>query len=211
MPMTSLEVGRWEIGRLQTVGQPRCASCAARLKMRRVLSSGANSTCFDANRFELVDDHLVAGQPRLCLHDAVQSVEEPRIIGNSRVEQYIDRIDKRWYPGGSQRRALHPNAFAIGDCVGDVTVSGTAIVRPQQRIRLLCRRWWRSRPVGDVAVMVGMDRYLPPAPLSAPSGPTSSIAVCQQSSIRPTMTPVSAGGISITTGPTSLVSKNGMK
>jgi hypothetical protein len=45
-------------------------------------------------------------------------------------------------------------------------------------------------------------RYLPPLPLSAPAGPTSSSASCQALSTLPTITAlVPAAGISSTTGP----------
>ena len=53
--------------------------------------------------------------------------------------------------------------------------------------------------------------YLPPLPPSTPAGPTSSSGICQASMIVPLITPSSAGGISSTTGPTSRVSKWGVR
>jgi hypothetical protein len=57
----------------------------------------------------------------------------------------------------------------------------------------------------------GRIKYFPPLPLSTPAGPTSSSGTCQASMMVPLITPASAGGISNTMGPASLVLKKGIR
>ena len=103
-------------------------------------------------------------EPRLGRDDAVECVEEPHIVGDRRVEQCVVRVDVRglrWV--GRSRKWIHPNAFPICDCVGDVGVGGAAIVRPQQRIGLIRGRRHRDVSLGDIALMVGRQDEVPAA------------------------------------------------
>ena len=214
VPMAALEV-RWrEIRCLPTVHQPGVRLVHGRVQdPARLAARGERPTLLDADRLQRVDHRPVPGQPRLGLHDAVQRIEIAGVVGDGRVEQDVDRVDEGGFRWVSRRRKrIDPNAFPVSDRIGDAGVVGAAIVGPQQGEGLVGRRVQRDVAVGHAAEWSGgRTRYLPPFPLSTPAGPTSSIAVCQQSSTEPTIVPVSAGGISSTTGPTSLVLKTGMK
>ena len=49
---------------------------------------------FDADRLELIDHDLVALQPWLSLHEAVERLKETHVIGNRAVEHNVDSIDE---------------------------------------------------------------------------------------------------------------------
>ena len=101
VPMAAVEIGGGKYDVSIPGGQP-----CMRLMRRQVQDPSRLVVRFerlallDADRLQRVDHRLVAGQPRLGLHEAVQRVEEPRVVRDRRVEQHVDRVDERRLPVG---------------------------------------------------------------------------------------------------------------
>ena len=48
----------------------------------------------DADRLQRIDHGLVAREPRLALHEAVERVEEAHVVGDRAVEEDVDGVDE---------------------------------------------------------------------------------------------------------------------
>jgi hypothetical protein len=76
--------------------------------------------------FEDVDHQLVAREPRLHLHRAVERLEETQIVRNRGVVNDVDRIDecRRWWIC-RLREGIKLDAFAVVDGFGDIGIAAT--------------------------------------------------------------------------------------
>ena len=87
VPMAAVKIGRREIRRLQPVPQPRMRLVCSEIEdPPRLVVRGERSSLFDADGFQPVDHRLVADQPRFGLHDGVESIEKPCVVGDRRIE-----------------------------------------------------------------------------------------------------------------------------
>jgi len=94
-------------------------------------------TLLDPDRAQQVDHRLVALQPRLVLHHAVERSEKPHIVGNRRIEDDIDHVvkDGRRRVGGL-RQWVELDLFAVSNRLGDVLASAPFDDRTEQRMAL---------------------------------------------------------------------------
>jgi hypothetical protein len=77
---------------------------------------------------------------------------------------------------GRLRQRVSLDLLRVGDRLGDISIIAAPDIGAQQRVD----------PSGIFSAYPGgRIRYLPPLPLSAPAGPTSSRAACQASMIVP--------------------------
>ena len=111
-----------------------CASRAASLQNLLGLRVGIEGLALlDADRLELIDHHLVAFEPGLALHEAVERLEEAQVVGDRAVEHDVDRIDElRRRRIGRLRERIELDPLAVGDRLGDVGVAAALQIRAQQ-------------------------------------------------------------------------------
>ena len=63
--------------------------------MRFVASSGLNGLPFSMPiDLQLVDHRLVAGEPGLALHEAVERLEEAKVVGDRGIVDDVDGVDE---------------------------------------------------------------------------------------------------------------------
>ena len=74
---------------------------------------------FDADGLKLINHDLVAREPRLPLHEAIERLEEAHVVGNRAIEQDVDSVDKlRRRRIRRLRQGIKLHALAVGDSLG---------------------------------------------------------------------------------------------
>ena len=141
--------------------------------MSWVAASGLKGLPFlDADGLELVDHGAVALEPGLRLDHAVERLEEAQVVGNGGVEDYVDGVDElrlRRMSGLRERIELDP--LAVGDCLGDISVTAALKVGPKECIALVGRGRHGDVSGGNVVFVAGgQDQVLAAFSLVDPGG-----------------------------------------
>ena len=75
----------------------------------------------DADRLKLIDHRAVTGNPRFVLDDAVELIEEARVVLDRRIEHDIGRVDEnRLGRIVRLRQRIELDALAIGHRLGHI-------------------------------------------------------------------------------------------
>ncbi len=175
---------------------------------------GAEGLAFlNADRFERIDHGFVASEPGLDLDDAIQRLKEAQVVWNGGVEDDAKRVDElRVRRMGGLRERVDPSPFAIGHCVGDICIIPALEVGTKNRKALVSRGWHGNVAVRNLVLIAGRKDEVLSAFTLVDAGGTHVFDGCLPAVVHGTRDrAVSAGGISSTTGPTSLVLKNGIK
>src|SRR6476646_10527082 len=86
----------------------------------------------DADRLERINHRIVSFEPRLCLNDTVERLEETLVVGDGAVVDEVDRVDKRRCRRRyGFREWIELDPLAVGDRLGNVGLAAALRDRAQ--------------------------------------------------------------------------------